>query len=196
VATPAAASFNSAGFLQTVLEGIQVTIGGTPAPLLYVSNTQINAIAPVELGGTPSVSPGPTQVQVTLGGNELPVFRAEVDTVDPQVFLNPDGSAAAINQDGTVNSSTHPAKIGSIVSIWATGTGAFSGQDGQDATVAQYLPVHDFGRPLRSFARRHVCGTRARLGERSLANQFSNTILNHLFERRDFRAYRRWKIQR
>jgi hypothetical protein len=43
------ASFNSAGFLPVTLAGAQVVIDGIPAPLLYVSGTQINAVAPVEL---------------------------------------------------------------------------------------------------------------------------------------------------
>jgi uncharacterized protein (TIGR03437 family) len=59
-----------------------------------------------------------------------------VDIAAPGVFLNPDGSAAAINQDGTVNSEANPAPVGSYVSIWATGTGYFPGSDGQLATGA------------------------------------------------------------
>jgi hypothetical protein len=44
--TPLAASFDSSGFLPTVLAGAQVTINGIPAPLLYASNRQINAVVP------------------------------------------------------------------------------------------------------------------------------------------------------
>jgi uncharacterized protein (TIGR03437 family) len=113
---PISATFDSAGFLPTTL-GIQVMIGGIAAPLLYVSDTQINAVTPVEL------KIGATNLEVIQNGTNLPSFRAEVDNADPQVFLNPDGSAAAINEDGTVNSATNPAKVGSYVSIWATGTG-------------------------------------------------------------------------
>lgn len=132
VPTPAIGSFDATGFLPTTLAGVQVTIGGVPAPLLYVSNTQINAIALAAL-----TAPGYAQVQITLNGVAIPVFRAAIDSVDPQVFANADGSAAAINQDGSVNSATHPAPAGSIVSIWATGTGNFYGPDGQQDTTAQ-----------------------------------------------------------
>jgi len=59
-----------------------------------------------------------------------------VDIAAPAVFLNPDGTAAALNQDGTVNSPANPAPSGSYVSIWATGTGYFPGSDGQLATGA------------------------------------------------------------
>ena len=53
----------------------------------------------------------------------------------PGIFRNGAG-AAAINQDGTVNSVSNPAKVGSIVSIWATGASGFGSNDtiGQVAT--------------------------------------------------------------
>jgi uncharacterized protein (TIGR03437 family) len=62
-----------------------------------------------------------------------------VVTAEPEVFRNSDGTAAAINQDDTLNSATNPAKAGSIVSIWATGTGSIYPQplDGQISTAAQ-----------------------------------------------------------
>jgi uncharacterized protein (TIGR03437 family) len=77
----------------------------------------------------------------------LPDFRLVVDPAAPQVFRHPDGSAAAINQDGTVNSQSNPAKAGSFVSIWATGLGFARGLDGQMATAAQPFCgciIHDF----------------------------------------------------
>lgn len=40
-----------------------------------------------------------------------------------------------MNQDGSVNSAANPARPGSIVSIWATGTGA-EGPDGVQANQA------------------------------------------------------------
>jgi uncharacterized protein (TIGR03437 family) len=36
-----------------------LTIGGTPVPLLYVSDTQINAMAPVELTANTTHGPQP-----------------------------------------------------------------------------------------------------------------------------------------
>jgi uncharacterized protein (TIGR03437 family) len=130
-AAPAWGTFDSAGFLPTTLGGVQVTINGTPAPLLYVSGAQINAIAPVELTAGSSV-----ELQVAQNAAPLPDFRVMVDIAAPGVFAGPNGSAAAINQDGTVNSQANPAVVGSYVSIWATGTGYFPGSDGQIATGA------------------------------------------------------------
>jgi len=128
---PLSATFDAAGFLPTTLGGIQVTIDGIPAPLLYVSDTQINAVAPVKLPAGSSV-----ELQLAQNGTPLPDFQVMVDIAAPAVFLNPDGTAAALNQDGTVNSPANPAPSGSYVSIWATGTGYFPGSDGQLATGA------------------------------------------------------------
>lgn len=48
LSTPVSATFNSSGFLPITLGGIRVIIGGIAAPLLYVSDTQINTVAPAE----------------------------------------------------------------------------------------------------------------------------------------------------
>ena len=131
------ASFNSAGFLPTSLGGLQVNINGRLAPLLYVSDTQINAVVPFELATR--VSP----VLLTITGVPIAPFRVIVDQGIPQVFRNANGTTAAINQDGTVNSTANPAKAGSIVSIWATGVGwNEQAGDGQQQTSAQ--PACDF----------------------------------------------------
>jgi len=132
-AAPISASFNSAGFLPTTLGGLQVEIGGVLAPLLYVSDTQINAVVPFELAKATS----PTSLTIT--GMKATPFRLIVDSQIPEVFRAAGGSAAAaINQDGTVNSQANPAKAGSYVSIWATGLGLndiFFDVDGQQQTT-------------------------------------------------------------
>jgi len=132
-ATPVSAAFNSAGFLPVTLAGAQVTINGIPAPLLYVSDTQINAVAPVELAA------GSAAVRVTLNSASSPDFRVMVDTAVPQVFRQVGGAAIVINENGALNSPSNPAKPGSYVTIWATGAGAFQGADGQMATAPQPL---------------------------------------------------------
>jgi uncharacterized protein (TIGR03437 family) len=140
--TPVSATFDTAGFLPTTVAGLQVTINGSPAPLLFVSDTQINAVAPIEL-----VNPVAASLRLTINGSPLPDFRLVVDTAIPKIFRHRDGSTAAINQDGTANSSTNPAKIGSVVSLWVTGAGWTSGlTDGQRQTTAQpgcVCIVHD-----------------------------------------------------
>jgi uncharacterized protein (TIGR03437 family) len=124
---PTAATFDSSGFLPTALAGVQVTINGAPAPLMYVSGTQINAVTPFEL-----VSASTASLSITVSGSPLPTFLLAVDPQIPAVFNG------VLNQDGTFNSLSNPAKIGSFVSVWATGLGwVFGLADGQMATAAQ-----------------------------------------------------------
>jgi uncharacterized protein (TIGR03437 family) len=130
--TPVIAAPDSSGLYPTSLGGVHATLGGLAMPLLYVSATQINAVAPREsLGIQPAL-------QISGNGMDVPVFLGAAVNLAPQVFQNGDGSVAAVNQDGTINSSSNPAAAGSYVSIWATGTGAVgSGADGQVATAAE-----------------------------------------------------------
>jgi uncharacterized protein (TIGR03437 family) len=108
-------------------------VNGTPIPVLYVSDSQINAevLAPLN-------SMNNAVVRIVNGSATLPDFRVSVDDSIVGVFQNADGSAKAVNQDGTINSSSNPAKVGSIVSIWATGLAGNSGIpiNGQLSTVA------------------------------------------------------------
>jgi uncharacterized protein (TIGR03437 family) len=78
-------------------------------------------------------------VHIVSNNVTSPDFPVTVIAADPEVFRNADGTAAALNQDGTLNSASHPAKAGSIVSIWATGTGSIYPRplDGQILTAAQ-----------------------------------------------------------
>jgi len=133
-ATPVTATASASGLLPTSLAGVQVFFNGVAMPLLYVSDSQINAVAPQ------SATPGSSMtVHIVSNSVTSPDFPATVVTAEPEVFQKADGTAAAVNQDGTLNSSANPAKAGAIVSIWATGTGSIYPQplDGQISTAAQ-----------------------------------------------------------
>ena len=59
---------------------------------------------------------------------EMPVYLA---ANLPEIFRQANGTAAAINEDGTVNSAANPAKKGSVVAMWVTGVwGTATGTDG------------------------------------------------------------------
>lgn len=131
-ASGTSAQLNSSGYIPTTLAGVQMTINGTLAPLLYVSATQINAVAPIELTAGATVT-----LRVVTNNVAAPDFRVVVDSADPEVFLNTSGTSAALNQDGTVNSASNPVAPGSYVTVWATGTGITSGGDGEIAQSAQ-----------------------------------------------------------
>jgi uncharacterized protein (TIGR03437 family) len=62
-----------------------------------------------------------TQVQYL--GRSAPPLDAP-NSYNPGIFTI-NGQGAILNQDGTVNTPSNPAKLGTIVSIYATGTGGF-----------------------------------------------------------------------
>lgn len=92
-----------------------------PAPLLYVSKGQINAVVPFAL---PLVSD--TEIQVR-GTAAFPPLQTQVAELSPGVFYTDDltylSFSSAINQDGTLNAWYNPAPGGSIVTFIATGLG-------------------------------------------------------------------------
>jgi uncharacterized protein (TIGR03437 family) len=105
----------------TQAAGVEVTFDGTPAPLLWVQDSQINAIAPW------SLTPGQTtQICVTYNNVKTNCLAWWVAETAPGIFTVDGVYAAAVNQDGTINSVNHPAPVGSIVAVWATGLGPIS----------------------------------------------------------------------
>ena len=98
--------------------GVEVTFDGTPAPLLWVQDAQINVIAPW------SLTPGhTTQVCAWYNNISTNCLTWPVAPAAPAVFTVDGINAAALNQDGSINSANNPAPVGSIVTIWATGLG-------------------------------------------------------------------------
>ncbi|HEX5227119.1 MAG TPA: SBBP repeat-containing protein [Bryobacteraceae bacterium] len=105
------------------LGGVSVSVGSHPAPLLYVSANQINLAVP-----SPPVGP---QVSLTVSVNGVPSapLTFPVTAENPRLFsvlgdLNTTFRqfiAVALNADGSVNSSTNPAKLGSVISVFANG---------------------------------------------------------------------------
>lgn len=106
----------------TSLGGFQVTFGGTPAPLLYGSTGQINAVVPFEVAGQLSVQMAITGPNGAGFNTTLPVAAA-----NPSIFsANASGTgqgAILNNADLSQNSPSNPAARGSAVVLFATGTG-------------------------------------------------------------------------
>ena len=123
---------DSSGMMPRSLGGVQVSVNGSPIPLLFVSDTQINAVMPVFLLGATA------RLHVSFNSVDTADFVAAIVESNPEIFQRSDGTAAAVNQDGSINSREHPAPVGSVVAIWVTGIGATPfdvWQDGQIATV-------------------------------------------------------------
>lgn len=116
------------------LGGASVLFDGRPAPLLFASQNQINAVVPYEVAGQEN-----TQVSVTNGGELIAGFPVSVASAAPAIFTldaSGTGPGAILNQDTTVNSASNPASRGSVVVLFATGAGQTDppGEDGQAAS--------------------------------------------------------------
>ncbi len=117
---PASASVVG-GTLPFTLGGVQVTFNGQPAPVLYGSAGQINAVAPFELAGQSTV-----QVEVTQVNGQPLTKTVEVAATNPSIFAanaTGTGQGAILNADLSDNSASNPAPLGSVVAIYATGLG-------------------------------------------------------------------------
>jgi uncharacterized protein (TIGR03437 family) len=131
----------------STLDYVTVLVNGIPAPLLYMGQTQINAIAPYELAS----SIGQTvAVQVNDNGLLSNAFNVTVVATASAIFSLGNGQGAILNQDGSVNGSNNPAARGSVISIYGTGEGQITpgGVDGLLATQS----VANLPRPLASFS--------------------------------------------
>jgi len=111
---------DSSGKISTNLYGVQILVNNTPAPVLYVSATQINAIAPYEIA---SMVGQRANVQVIYNGNSGPTITDLIVSTAPAMFNIGNNVAAVINEDGTINGPNDPAPRGSYISIYATGEG-------------------------------------------------------------------------
>jgi uncharacterized protein (TIGR03437 family) len=120
----------------TLAGGVQVTFDGRPAPLLWVQDAQINAVAPWELTAGQT-----TQVCVSYNEAQTNCLTWPVVQLAPGVFTVDGTYAAALNQDGTVNTATNPAQAGSVVSIFATGMGPINPSPPDGSLLEPPLPV-------------------------------------------------------
>ena len=104
----------------TSLSGLQLTFDGIPAPLLFGSNGQVNAVVPYAAGGT-------TRMNLTTPGGAAFTVSLPVFSVVPALFTadsSGSGQGAILNSPGfSKNSPSNPAARGSIVSIYLTGAG-------------------------------------------------------------------------
>lgn len=111
------------------LGGVAVTFDGIPAPLLYVSAGQLNVQVPFEVSRSLSTDVPVTTMQVSLGGATIGSQALAVVGVNPSLFSISgfNTTAVALNQDGTLNSSTNPAKAGSELTLLVNGIGLDAG---------------------------------------------------------------------
>ena len=131
---------NPDGSLPTTLAGVQVTFNSIPAPLIYVSATQIAAIVPYSMQNA-----GTAQVSVKYNNDTSAAISVNIANTAPGLFTansTGSGQASAINANGTLNNASNPARIGDVVSLYATGEGQTTpaGVDGKLAPLNPPFP--------------------------------------------------------
>jgi uncharacterized protein (TIGR03437 family) len=127
--------------MPTTLGDVQVMFNGTPAPLYYVSPTQINFVVPMN---APTSGLADIQVLQVSTGRVLAAWPMPMNTASPAILMTTAYAgrfrqAAVINQDGTVNGPQNPAPRGSYISIYATGQGWVAGAPADGAVVSSDL---------------------------------------------------------
>ncbi len=104
------------------LAGTEIRVEGSPCSILYTSLNQINAIFPFEIYGSSRL------VEMEIFQDRVLVGKVSrfLHSANPAIFTidgSGRGPAAALNEDGTLNSENNPAKVGSIVVMYMTGNG-------------------------------------------------------------------------
>lgn len=117
-ASKATAQLDASGHLPFVLANTVVFFNNIPAPLLSVGASSIMCFVPFEVLST-------AQITVSANGQlSSPVLMGIVSS-SPEIL-------SVVNQDGSVNSSDHPAKEGSVIMLFVSGLGQTNppGDDG------------------------------------------------------------------
>jgi uncharacterized protein (TIGR03437 family) len=131
---------NAQGFAETTLANTRVLFDGTPAPIIYTSAQQVNAVVPYEVSGRLS-----TRVQVEYRGQRSQEIVLQVAETAPAIFSANStgrGQGAVLNQTGALNGPNNPEQRGRVIVIYATGMGVTNPgtQTGRIVTAAEIRP--------------------------------------------------------
>lgn len=106
--------------LPTSVESVSVSVNGQLASVLYVTPTQVNFQVPWE------TALGPATVTVAVNGGPSNAVTVNVLGAAPGLFSTSSGQAIVQNSDYTLNSPTNPAKVGSTIVAYLSGSGTVS----------------------------------------------------------------------
>ena len=110
--TARSAELDGTGKVSTLLGGVEVRVNSRPAPLLYASSSQINAVVPFETAGSAGLS-----IQVLKDSLPLNAITTPAVATSPGVF-------AILNPNGAINDADHRAGPGSTLVAFLTGAGS------------------------------------------------------------------------
>ncbi len=136
----ATASAGAGGLFGTQLAGTSVSFNGIAGPMIYTSSGQVSAVVPYGITG------GTALVTVTYQGQTSAAFSGPMASSAPGIFTansTGKGQAAALNQDGSLNSASNPAHPGDVIILFATGEGQTTplGVDGKPAAAPLPQPI-------------------------------------------------------
>ncbi len=139
-ATQANAQLDFTGRLPFTLAGVTVLFDKIPAPLVSVGAASIVCYAPFEINRA-------TTIVIESNGQKSNSVRMAVVALDPQIL-------AVVNQDGTLNSATRPAKPGDELVLYVSGMGQTQplSADGLINTAPFPIPIA----PVTIFAAGHT----------------------------------------
>lgn len=134
-------------------QGLSILANQTPAPLLSISEQQINFQAPYEIAGSPRTNL--TVTYADANGNSVSDSRTlNVAASNPVAFLSQTSQQSFVNQtfpltlnsDGSINSQSNPAAAGSVITMFLDGLGLTSpppvtGMVNSSPSVPLKLPV-------------------------------------------------------
>jgi uncharacterized protein (TIGR03437 family) len=135
-------ALDSNGLVSNNVAGVRVLFDGIPAPVVYVTATQIAVVTPYFGMVNPT-----TNVEVEYQGVRSDPFPLTVAATAPALFtLNQQGTgqgAILNNADYSVNGPSHPAPRGQYVLLYGTGEGITDppGVDGRLATTVLPAPL-------------------------------------------------------
>jgi len=112
---------SAAGVFENTLGQTRVLFDGVAAPVLFARTDQVTAVAPYALAGRRSA-----EVQVEYRGATSSPQTLAVAESAPGLFTasaTGSGQGAILNEDGSLNSPSKPARRGSLLTLFATGEG-------------------------------------------------------------------------
>jgi uncharacterized protein (TIGR03437 family) len=133
---PVAGVSPAAGTFPKTLGNVQLLFDGVPAPLLYASATQVNAVVPYAVTGS-------TQVQAQYQGTPSNTLTLTVQAATPGLLTldrSGLGPGAILNQDYSTNTAASPAARGSAIMIYCVGGGVTNPPSTDGAIITAPAP--------------------------------------------------------
>jgi uncharacterized protein (TIGR03437 family) len=131
---------DSDGRVANYLADTMVLFDGLPSPLMHTRSDQVGAIVPFGVSGKTSV-----EMLVAYKGKTSALILLPVAEASPSLFTldaSGTGQAAVLNENLTLNGYTNPARIGTVIVLFGTGTGLYKGKANNDGEiVGASLPV-------------------------------------------------------